>query len=81
MRNREGKRNAAWEKANIIRGKNPDAWRRDSEGNKIRHGSYGTTGEYGWEIDHKRPRSKGGSDNNRNLQALHWKANRHKSNK
>lgn len=48
-----------WEKADEIRGRDPDVWRKDSEGNYIRHGSYGTVGEYGWEIDHKNPVSKG----------------------
>lgn len=70
-----------WDKAKPIRGKNPDTWRRDSEGNKIRHGSYGTQGEYGWEIDHKHPESKGGSDSDRNLQPLQWEANREKGDK
>ncbi len=73
--------NHAWENAKPIRGKNTKTWRRDSDGNKIRHGSYGTTGEYGWEVDHKNPKAKGGSDNLRNIQALHWKENRKKSDK
>ena len=70
-----------WEKGKEIRGKDPDAWRRDSEGNKIRWGSYGTQGDYGWEIDHKRPVVKDGSDSLRNLQPLHWQENREKSDK
>jgi 5-methylcytosine-specific restriction endonuclease McrA len=70
-----------WDKAAPIRGKDPDAWRRDAEGNKIRWGSYGTLGEYGWEIDHKRPVAEGGSDSLRNLQPLHWEENREKSDK
>ena len=43
---------ATWEKAKEMRGKNPDTWRRDVKGNKIRRGSHGTLGEYGWEVDH-----------------------------
>jgi hypothetical protein len=70
-----------WEKASPIRGRSPDAWRRDPLGNTIRHGSYGTGGQYGWEIDHKNPVAKGGTDNPRNLQPLHWEANRKKSDK
>ena len=70
-----------WDKAKSIRGKNPETWRRDNQGNKIRKGSYGTRGEYGWEVDHKRPKSKGGSDSPKNLQPLHWEANREKSDK
>ena len=68
-----------WEKGKPIKGNNPDVWRKDAEGNKIKHGSYGTTGEYGWEIDHKYPVSKGGSDQQKNLQPLHWQENREKS--
>ncbi len=70
-----------WEKAKPIRGKDEDAWRKDDEGNVIRHGSYGTEGEYGWEIDHKNPVSKGGTDNIRNLRPLYWEENREKSDK
>ncbi len=67
-----------WEKADTIRGRNPDVWRRDEEGNTIRWGSYGTMGEYGWEIDHRNPVAKGGTDSPRNLRALHWQENREK---
>ena len=70
-----------WEKATPIKGKNPEVYRKDVEGNIIRKPSYGTKGEYGWEIDHKNPVSKGGTDNPRNLQPLHWQENRKKGNK
>lgn len=71
----------AWEKAKSIRGKNPDAWRKDKHGNKIRKGSYGTQGEYGWELDHKKPSAKGGSNKPKNIQPLHWEENREKGDK
>lgn len=70
-----------WNKAAKIRGKNPDVWRKDVYGNKIRLSSYGTVGEYGWEIDHKNPKDKGGSNQKRNLQPLHWEENREKGSK
>ena len=70
-----------WDKATPIRGKDRDVWRKDSSGKKIRKASYGTNGEYGWDIDHVKPASKGGSDSLRNLQPLHWKENTKKSNK
>ena len=75
------KKDQAWEKAKPIRGKSEDVWRKDQQGNKIRKGSYGTTGKYGWELDHKKPKSKGGSDSSKNIQPLHWKENRKKSDK
>ena len=67
-----------WEKAKSMRGKDPDVWRKDKYDNKIRFGSYGTQGEYGWEIDHKNPKNNEGSDQLRNLQPLHWEENREK---
>ncbi len=70
-----------WEKGKLIRGKSQATWRRDAEGNKIRHGSYGTQGDYGWEVDHEYPESRGGSNALGNLQPLHWEANREKGNK
>ena len=72
---------AAWDRASKVRGANPDTWRRDEVGKKIRKRSYGTVGEFGWELDHRNPKSKGGSDQGRNLRALNWKSNRRKSDK
>ena len=71
----------AWEKAKTIRKKNPDVWRRDSAGNVIKQGSYGTHGEYGWDVHHIKPIAKGGSDVPSNLQALQWEENIKKSDK
>lgn len=69
----------AWEEAKPMRGKDSDVWRKDKYDNKIRFGSYGTEGEYGWELDHKYPKSKGGSEKDSNIQPLHWEENRKKS--
>lgn len=71
----------AWEKAKKIRSRNPNLWRRDEMGNPIYKPVYGKGGDHGWEVDHKNPRAKGGSDSKRNLQALQTKANREKSDK
>lgn len=77
----KGQVDGSWDRAKPVRGRNADAWRRDEEDNLIRRGSYGTEGEYGWEIDHRNPVSKGGTDNPRNLRALHWEENREKGDK
>ena len=69
----------AWDRAATVRGQDPNVWRRDEMGNIIRYGSYGTTGEYGWEIDHRNPVANGGTDHGRNLRVLHWQSNRRKS--
>ena len=34
-----------------------------------------------WEVDHRHPVSKGGTDSPKNLQAVQWKENRIKSDK
>jgi 5-methylcytosine-specific restriction endonuclease McrA len=71
----------AWKEGKTIQGKNPETWRKDKYGNVIRKGSYGTQGDYGWELDHKKPESKGGKSTDKNIQPLHWKKNREKSDK
>ncbi len=69
---------AVWEKGRKITGKDPNVWRKDSCGATIKRDQYGNTTLRGWEIDHKHPKSRGGSDNLRNLQPLQWENNRSK---
>lgn len=68
----------AWDNAKHIRGEDPNAYRQDPYGNRIRKSSYGKNTAMGWEVDHIKPRSKGGSDTTRNLQALKTEVNREK---
>jgi 5-methylcytosine-specific restriction endonuclease McrA len=67
-----------WDKGKKIPSKNPDLYRRDPAGNEIYKPSYGKDSEKGWQIDHKNPVSKGGTDNLRNLQPLQTDENKEK---
>lgn len=69
-----------WRKGEEIPGKNPNLYREDVCGNEMYKPAYGKTGEKSWEIDHKKPSSKGGSDSLRNLQPLQTAQNRKKGN-
>lgn len=69
----------AWEDAHKVRGKNPDLYRKDDYGNMMYKPSYGKQSQMGWELDHKFPKSKGGTNSSRNLQAVQWEENRKKS--
>lgn len=65
-----------WDKGSPIRGKNPNLYRKDAHGNEIYRAAYGRDGPMGWEVDHIKPRLKGGLNSLENLQPLQTRANR-----
>lgn len=67
-----------WEKAQIVPGYDPRIWRKDFAGAWIRKDLYGVIHNYGWEIDHRRPKVMGGTDSYDNLFPVHVKNNRAK---
>ncbi len=69
---------AVWQKATIVPGYDSRQIRKDRCGAWIRYADYGTTGDFGWEIDHDFPVALGGGDDLSNLRPLQWHNNRHK---
>lgn len=67
-----------WNKGRIVQGYDPSDYRQDAYGTWIAWSEYGATSKYGWEIDHIVPVARGGGDDLRNLQPLHWSNNRAK---
>lgn len=75
------KKDEVWDKGQKVRGKDPEMYRKDKFGNTMYKPSYGKNSEMGWEIDHSKPQSKGGTDHLNNLQPMNTRANGQKSDK
>ena len=68
----------AWNNAKKIRGEDPAKYRQDPYGNAMYKPSQGKASGMGWDVEHIKPKSRGGSDVTRNLQALNSSVNRSK---
>ncbi len=67
-----------WNKAKPIQDKSKDLYRKDPYGNTMYRKSHGKSSPMGWDVDHIKPESRGGSDKINNLQALNFSINRSK---
>ncbi|XP_062116530.1 uncharacterized protein LOC133830560 isoform X2 [Humulus lupulus] len=70
-----------WEKAEKIKGRDPDRWRRDSLGNIVFRKLVGCPGCLCHDYDHILPYSKGGQSTLENCQVLQATVNRSKGNR
>jgi len=68
--------NDVWKKAKDIQTKDGITWGKDYADAWIRYDKYGDRdSDYGWEVDHRKPVAKGGTDDLSNLDPLQWENN------
>ncbi|XP_074565885.1 uncharacterized protein LOC141822341 [Curcuma longa] len=70
-----------WNNADVVPGRHPDRWRKDSAGNVVCKRFWNCHGCLCYEFDHIIPFSKGGESTATNCQILQTRVNRLKSNK
>ncbi|WOL12463.1 hypothetical protein Cni_G21230 [Canna indica] len=76
-----GVKQQCWEKAEKVKGRDPDRWRRDALGNTVFRKLVGCPGCLCHDYDHIIPYSKGGKSTLDNCQVLQATVNRSKGNK
>jgi len=65
-----------WKKARSLPGFDPNQTRQDVAGARIDYDGHGNRdSQFGWEIDHKKPVARGGTDSLDNLRPLQWENN------
>jgi 5-methylcytosine-specific restriction endonuclease McrA len=75
----EQSKKLVWNKGRVIPDFDSEVWRWDKCGNVMKYSEHGNVNsENGWEIDHIKPTSLGGSNELSNLQPLQWENNRSK---
>lgn len=71
-----------WNKGETALGFDHDVWRYSKNGHLMKRSEYGNrSSKYGWEIEHGRPKSKGGTNHLNNLSPENWRENLRKGSK